>query len=228
MEEAFHGHFSWDYKLHYHCDGIRDDLAKTTVSGEYVSNLPDKTESLAGPYDPTMGGGNTYRLARSFRMNAGQTTSPALNYRAPLDLRIDGGYSERHSAAAYWLSKQVLGSTIGTSEGSIALWIKPNYFPGMSGKPRMNLSMDRSHGGYYSWYCNPSPFMLLYTATHDKPAYSASLSENGNPYYNYGSPFGVLGMRPMSLGWGYGYSGATGYSGSGGYTIAEGGPSRRP
>ena len=223
MEEAFHGHFSLDFKLHYHCNNIREDLAKFSQPGEYVANLPDRTETLAGPYSPTMGGGNVYRLARSFRMNTGSTTGPALNYRAPLDLRIDGGYSERNSASAYWLSQQAIGSSIGVSQGAIAMWMKPNYFPGMSGKPRMKVSMDRLHGGYYSWYCNPSSFMLLYTATHDMPSYQSSLSENGNPYYNYGSPFGVLGMRPMSLGWGYGYSGATGYSGPSGYTIAEGG-----
>ncbi|MDP6957536.1 MAG: hypothetical protein QF645_01855 [Planctomycetota bacterium] len=226
LGSALHGHFSGDYKLHHHVNGHRDELATTTIPGEYVENVPDRTESMGGPYGPTTSGANTYRLARSFRMKEGQSTAPALNYRAPLDLRIDGAYSERNSAPAYWLSKQVFGNNIASSQGAIAMWIKPNYFPGMSGKPRVNLNMDRYHNINPNKH-NPSPFSLIYMATHDRPAYQASLSENGTPYYQCdiqtwqatGGLWGVLNMRPMSLGWGYGFSGTTGYYG----TMAEGG-----
>jgi len=218
MGEAMHAHFAGDFLLHHHADGVRQELASTTVAGESVANLPDRTETLAGPYSPTMGGGNQYRLARSFRLKPG-ASFPPLSDRAPLDLRIDGAYSERHSAPAYWLSQSLLGGTTGNMQGVISFWVKGSFFPEMSGKPRMWISMDRYHAGSTS-YINPSPFVLLYTATHDAPAYQASTSENGVPFYNLGSPFGPQAFRPMSLGWGYGYSGSSGY-GSG--SIAEGG-----
>lgn len=215
MGSVMHAHFSGDFLLHHHQDGIRHELGYANVAGEKVSNLPDRTEAAGGPYSPTHGGGNFYRIARSFRAIPG-ASFPALAYRAPVDLRLDGAYSERHSAPAYWLSPSILGPNIAQSQGVISLWVKPSFYPEMSGKPRTWLSMDRKCTGYI----NPSPFVLIYTATHDTPAFSPSTAENGTPFYNTGWPFGPQAFRPMSLGWGYGYSGSTGY---GAGTIAEGG-----
>ena len=69
------------------------------MAGESVSNLTDRTEAAAGPY------ATGHRLARSFRIQPGLPV--VLGYQAPIDLRIDGAFSELHSAPAYWLSPDV-------------------------------------------------------------------------------------------------------------------------
>ncbi|MBI2900285.1 MAG: hypothetical protein HYY17_08870 [Planctomycetes bacterium] len=215
MGETLHGHFSGDFLLHYHADGIRDELASKSVAGESVANLPDRTEAGAGPY----GASGVHRLARSFRLTVGASL-PDLKLRAPLDLRIDGAYSERHSAPAYWLSPKVLGAETGTMQGVLAMWVKPSFLPETSGKPRIWLNMDRSWSSTDT-YMNPSPLELVYTASHDAPAGVASPGEMAVPLYNLaGAGFGVQGLRPTSLAFGYGYSAFTRY---GAGTIAEGG-----
>jgi len=211
--EALRVHFSGDFAASFHLNGMRTELASAVLPDEGVSNFADRTETVPGPYSPLTG----HRIARSFRVSPGLAVPP-LTYQAPSDLRIDGGFSERHSAPAYWLSQGMLGGSTGEMNGAISMWVKPSFFPEMSGKGRLWLDLSRFHAGE-TWYMNPSPFMLLYTATQDAPAYQLSPAESAIPFYNLGAPSGVQGIRPMSLGWGYGYSQMSGHWGA----AAEGG-----
>jgi len=131
------------------------------IATEHNTTYPDYNEPLAGPYDPFRpapangighppGSPNWHRLARDWRgptaTGPGSTTIvPNIGGEtgSPLDLRIDGIYLERHSTLAYWMSNQTVTGvdylTAGSKEYRLMFgyWMKPKYYPEMSGKPRM-------------------------------------------------------------------------------------------
>ncbi len=224
---SMHSHFTFDGRLHHHASGqdFVKELASERIAGEHVENANDPVPAglEPGPYTPLSNGGNRHRLARSFRIPVpapGMTaTPPVLDPMAPLDLRLDGVYTERHCALGYWLDAQTMGESIGRSQGIVSFWVKPGFLPEMSGKPRAFLSADRRHEGP-AGYFQPSPFCLWYLASHDAAPYAAPPSESGVPYYKTGFPWGPQPMRTCSMTFGYGYSSYTRY---GPDCIAEGG-----
>jgi hypothetical protein len=233
-----HAHFTYDGRLHHHVSG-RDyakELASEVERNEFVENAPDPVPAglQPGPYTPLSSEGNKHRLARSFRLpyagGPGTSAMPALVPMAPLDLRVDGMYLERHCSMAYWLDAATMGASIGESQGVVAFWAKPGFLPEMTGKARQILSADRLHGPRWGTpagggagsltYFQPSPFCLWLLASHDAMPFSAPPSESASPFYNPGYPWGVQPMRTTAMTFGYGYSTATGYAER---CIAEGG-----
>jgi len=221
-----HAHYALDSRLHHHVSDRCNELASAAEPNEFLVNAPDPTETEAGPYTPVSGGGNRHRMARSFRMPpiGSGTSAPAIVTSAPLDLRIDGIYLERHCGLGYWLDAATMGDTINQCQGAFAFWVKPGFLPEMTGKTRQFLSADRFHGGN-TGYVQPSPFCLWYLASHDSASFAASPSEMATPIYNLGNPFGVIPMRTSSLTFGYGYSAYAGYAPSQGQQrcLSEGG-----
>lgn len=230
-----HAHFTYDGRLHHHSAGATyvAELGSETVNGEFMENAPDLLPSGLGPgpYTPLSTGGNAHRLARSFKMPVRGTTAsqPVLSPMAPLDLRLDGIYLERHCSIGYWLDATTMGASIGQSQGVVAFWMKPAFLPEMTGKPRQILSADRLHSsqsdpplppGLVMSYFQPSPFCLWFLPSHDASPGGSPPSESAAPMYNPGYPWGVQPMRTCSMAFGYGYSQTTGY---GRGTIAEGG-----
>src|SRR5262249_26925184 len=149
FNDAMHVHFTPSFDAHHH---ILDphEIAGRTLPDETVTNFPDRLPgggdvAYPGPYDPSRG---DHRLARSFRLVPG-TTPPPLAPFAPSDLRIDGGYSERHSAPAYYLSLNgdfLWPDPSGTDwSGAVGFWVKPSFAPELSGKFRAILDMSRFH-----------------------------------------------------------------------------------
>ncbi len=138
-------HFQRDFDAHRHADGVRQELASSASPGESTDNFPDPGEIRPGPYAPTHGPTGRHRLARSFRLPAGGGTSalPALAPYAPLDLRIDGGYSERHAAPAWWASPASFVANAKEMDFAVSFWVKPSYPPARSGKPRVLFNAIR-------------------------------------------------------------------------------------
>jgi len=86
------------------------------------------------------------------------------------------------------------------NEGTAAFWIKPAFFPQMTGKRRTLLSLSRAHAAAGD-LLNPSPFALFFVPPH-------SAGDGGAPGY-----FGGSGrFNPASLAFGLGFSSKTGYS----------------
>ncbi|MBI2931034.1 MAG: hypothetical protein HYY16_05235 [Planctomycetes bacterium] len=185
FDSAMHGHFSWDFDLHHHELDVRPDLGSTTQQDETVENFADPLPngafaSYGGPYDPTDGAGNVHRLARSFRLRSG-STNPSLAPFAPSDLRIDGGYTERHAAPAYALSQgsqYIWKFTEEQPRGMVSFWLKPSFFPELTGKTRALWDLSRYHSpcGYDVYV---SPFALWFFPSH----YRASIAEVNQPWY---------------------------------------------
>jgi hypothetical protein len=221
-----HAHYALDTRLHHHVSGKCNELATFVEPNEYLVNAADPTEAEPGPYTPLSGGGNRHRMARSFRMPplGSGSSAPTLIPAAPLDLRIDGVYLERHCGLGYWLDAATMGDSIERCQGAFGFWVKPGFLPEMTGKTRQFLSADRFHGGN-TRYVQPSPFCLWYLASHDSPSMAAAPSESATPIYNLGNPFGVIPMRTSSFTFGYGYSAYAGYAPSGGARgcLSEGG-----
>ncbi|MHC4607805.1 MAG: hypothetical protein ACYTAF_12900, partial [Planctomycetota bacterium] len=195
--EIMRGHWAWDMKLSYHVnaganDGVRNNLASNNMdftfqgTTESVFNHPDRTETIQGPYVPTMDSTGRYRLAKSFRIDdqgypelEGNTVT--LEYYAPLDLRMDGVYSERNSGWAYWLSDDCFIPSIQDNEGVFAVWLKPSFFPELAGKPRILMTADRFHGGSTT-YIQPSPFFLVFSASNDKLMHGPSAVDSDTEF----------------------------------------------
>ncbi len=212
LGSSIHAHFQLDHAAHSHAnrspftrpprfDGfLLPQGAWTTVFGGRCCinrNFEDRTETLAPPYGPVDGGRagmpGRYRIARSFSLLEGV---PEAFEAAPGDLRLDGAYVERHSAFGYWLEENVSWNF---NEGTAAFWIKPGFFPEMTGKSRTFLSASRYHA-HAPESMNPSPFALFFI-----PGGGADLS---HPSYSGGAG----GFLPGALAFGFGFSSPHGYS----------------
>jgi hypothetical protein len=102
---------------------------------------------------------------------------------------------ERHSAFGYWIEENV---SFNFNEGTVAFWVKPAFFPEMTGKSRTLLSLSRYHA-HAPETLNLSPFALFFVPG---PA-------RGGPLWPvYGSGL----FRPASLAFGFGFSADTGYN----------------
>ncbi len=226
FSSVIHAHFQLDAVAHHHMDKVNypsgGDMFKLplgawwTIYGGRASvamNWEDKTEPILSPYTPVDSGyvpGNgphRYRLCRSFTLPTigGTGAPPAAFLSAPSDLRLDGMYCERGSAIGYWITQN---SSFNFEEGTACFWIKPNFFPECTGKPRTLLSMARYHHAEEN-SVNPSPFTLFFFPAHDAPAGSPSAYEHPAIPSYYG---GIGKLRPSSLGFGLGMHPATGYN----------------
>ncbi|MBI2933261.1 MAG: hypothetical protein HYY16_16575 [Planctomycetes bacterium] len=205
---VMHSHFVGSDWLHHNTatgssggaavEGERRNLSRFTIAGEVNECYPDplpsppagQSEVRAGVYDPTMGpdittnsGGNRHRLARSFRVpdRAGSGALPNWQVSAPLDMRVDGVYLERHSTLAYWINAAALGLGMGIGHRQYALtfcyWLKPKYYPEMAGKVREYFNwtrMDNRMDIYDTWpiynerCANPFP-MTHYFCPSQRP-----------------------------------------------------------
>lgn len=200
FDSDIHAHFSWDFDAHYHSLNQPLEIAGRTVADENVSNHPDVGASGPGPYAPNTGPGNLHRLARSFRLSAPGSMAaplPNLSPQVPSDLRIDGAYVERNCGISYSLSKgndYVWNFTQENAQGQVSFWVKPSFFPELTGKVRTLWDLSRYHTPCGS--TNIFPFWLLFFPTHFNP----SVSESVNP--NYGSN-GMGKHHPMSLTFGH-------------------------
>ena len=220
LGSTIHAHFQLDHVAHHHAsrnfltsppnwDGFRlPQGAWQTVFGRRCClnrNWEDRTETIPGPYGPvdaTRAGASTslgtsaprrYGLTRSF------SGAPPTDVEegAPGDLRIDGAYVERGSAFGYWIDESV---SFNFNEGTAAFWLKPGFFPEMTGKRRTLLSASRVHAAAPD-SMNPSPFALFFV-----PPQGAG---DGSAYSYFG---GSGRLRPCSLVFGYGFSSKTGYN----------------
>jgi hypothetical protein len=210
---VIHSHFTFDHAAHHHAsrnaltsppswDGFRlPQGAWWTVFGDRAclnANVEDRGEPLKPPYSPVDSArapspdGPRYRIARSFRPPG----TPAPSAGAPVDLRVDGAYVERHSAFGYWIDEDV---SFNFNEGSLAFWLKPGFFPETTGKSRTLVSMSRYHA-HAPGTLNPSPFALFFVP--------GAAAEGSSPVYGAGAG----AFLPCSLAFGYGYSADTGYA----------------
>jgi hypothetical protein len=207
-------HFQYDFDAYRHADGIREDLARVQRPGENVLNFPDPSESHGGPYDPLHDTPGRHRLARSFRLSP-SSPEPALPVSAPLDLRVDGGYIERHASPAWWISKESFSRNMRDMNIVASFWVKPSYPPDRSGKPRLLFNSIRDNDPK-DWFQRKAYLMLMQNAGHENtpgdPAPSEGLSLCGerqwwDPKSLY---YGFAPFRPQSLilGRGYGDSAA--------------------
>jgi hypothetical protein len=177
LGSSLHGHFDADDRLHHHIDGPARcaDLSNHELSGEGVENFAAPGESAPRPYMPSA----RHRLARDFEVGR---EPPALSARAPVDLRLDGIYSERHSAPAWWLSRAVWPDPVRGGRvrlnGAAAYWIKPSFFPESSGKTRvfLNASLSPHQAMPFGW-------MHLFAPAHDAPPLARSNTEDALPLY---------------------------------------------
>ena len=62
----------------------------------------------------------------SLHLISADGNGPSLELIAPSDHRIDGAYSERHSAPAFWMDE---GISWDSMHGVIAFWVKPSFNP---------------------------------------------------------------------------------------------------
>jgi hypothetical protein len=216
--ESIGVHFQYDFDCYHHADGIREELSRVERAGEAVMNFPDPSESHGGPYDPLQGGPGHHRLSRSFRMpgaGSGTAAPPSLSPYGPLDLRVDGGYVERHAAPAWWISPKSFAPNMKEMNVVTSFWVKPSYPPDRSGKPRLlvNASRRAPHDGPRGGVSviDQAGFLLLFNAGHENAPSDPSMSENmtlcGEPQwwdpklFHYGhEPF-----RPQSFIFGRGY-----------------------
>jgi hypothetical protein len=211
LDAALHVHFAHDFDAHHHVLGTvsgadaRSEIASRSLPDEAVVNYPDAlpdgtNSSYSGPYSPATGPGNVHRLARSFRVIPGITTS--LGGFAPSDLRLDGGYSERHAAPAYYActkSGNIWNFSTDNAQGTASLWIKPSFAPELTGKIRswwdLSWLHNPCHQGVYH-----APFIWWFFPVQ----YDAALSESGQPNYDYKTPPGITSKwHPMSVACGY-------------------------
>ena len=211
FNDAFHIHFGLDFDCHHHVLGpaARAEIASRNLPGETVKNwpdaLPDGTDTpYSGPYAPPSGPGNVHRQARSFRLEKENPsdTDPAPSFKpsAPSDLRVDGGYSERGAAPAYFTSYE--GAPIWDfdkepAKGMVSYWFKPSFSPERTGKIRYLWDYSRYHDPCFQ-NCHVFPFALWFFPTQYNPA----ISEANTPIYGWGSE-SIGKFRPCSLVFGH-------------------------
>jgi hypothetical protein len=211
LNAMMHVHFQLDHDAHHHLVDRRE-IGSVALPQEAVVNYPDVVNgaslSYGGPYAPTSGPGGPpangiplHRLARSFRRTldpSGATvTEPAIAAYAPSDLRIDGGYSERHAAPSYFTRNggaALWNFSQETGAGMVSFWWKPSFFPELTGKVRTIWDLSRYHtpcgARVHVW-----PFSMWFFPAQYNPA----LSENTGPRYFHNN----MGyFQPCSLVWG--------------------------
>ena len=179
---AMHVHYTLDSDA---CDSVIDrmEIASRTMAEEEVVNWGDYVYGTGilpygGPYDPTKGQPNTHRLAKSFRLGGG---SPVLTPFAPSDLHVDGVYAERHSAPAYYLHKGTSHfwdfNTAPNARGMVSFWLKPSFYPELTGKVRKFWDMSRYHDSC-AQNVKVWPFEMVFVPVN----YNPGISENsGGP-----------------------------------------------
>ncbi|MBI3854430.1 MAG: putative Ig domain-containing protein, partial [Planctomycetes bacterium] len=160
----------------------RQEIASRTLADEQVVNYPDRLPNgpilpYGGPYDPTKG---NHRLAKSFRLGGGPP--PTLTPYVPSDLRLDGMYSERHSAPAYFVTtsaNKFWDWNAANAHGMVSLWIKPSFYPELTGKVRKFWDMTRYHNSCGA-AVNVSPFEMAFWPTQYNPGISET---SGGPKF---------------------------------------------
>ena len=225
FRDAYHVHFTFDHDAHHHTLGpdARQELASRTLPNENIANfpdaLPDGTDvGYPGPYGPAAGpeaGATDYgptgidsplprsdhRLAKAFRLkpqSASTNSYPSLTPYAPSDLRIDGAYSERHAAPAYYVGqagKQLWNWDTEQARGMISFWYKPSFSPDRTGKIRKLFDFSRWHQNCPQ-NCHVYPWTLIFFPAHYQP----DIADVGVPFYR-GEAIGRF--RPCSLVWGH-------------------------
>ncbi len=202
---SLHAHFRYDYRAHHHEDGTHEECAGTTQPNENVENSPDRTESYPGPYHPLKGAPNKHRLARSFRASAFAGTGTMVNLvpTAPLDLRVDGAYIERDASPAWLISRQAFGGDIIGNKALISYWIKPSFFPEMTGKPRVYFNMQRldprrDEFDYYGLTNEPQP-LGHYFAASQKPGAVATPWAGFDLNFIYTNPLSMMFLHACSF-----------------------------
>ncbi len=152
LDSQMHAHFQLDFDAHHHIVDPLEIASRTLPDDDPVENWADPGVTHAGPYDPTDGPDpdsptQSHRLARSFRLT-GTSTTPSLTPFPPSDLRIDGGYMERHAAAAYYVRKggeALWNFNTENARGLISFWVKPSFDPERTGKIRTIFDMSKYH-----------------------------------------------------------------------------------
>jgi hypothetical protein len=209
---AMHGHFTCDFHL---CHSIvdRNEMASQALGPDdpcsnYGDSVQGQTLSYGGPYAPNSGpGGNAvplHRLSKSFRLaynaSTGTVSAPALAPYAPSDLRIDGGYTERHAGPAYFVQKSGRGLWNFNQEnasGMVSFWIKPSFFPELTGKVRAFWDMSRYHEpcgqNVHVW-----PWAQWFYPSNYQTG-PGGISENTGPRYWYNN---CGQFQPCSFVWG--------------------------
>jgi hypothetical protein len=225
FNDAFHIHFGLDFDAHYHKLGndARQEIASRTLPGENTSNFPDALADgsdtpYSGPYGPASGpaagasdygkdglemplGTRDHRLTKAFRLKtatSGTATYPPLTSYAPSDLRIDGAYSERHSAPAYFVSQgasRLWSWDTERARGMISFWFKPSFSPDRTGKIRKFWDFSRFHANC-GQNCHVYPWTMIFFPAHYQP----DMADVGVPFYR-GEAIGRF--RPASLVWGH-------------------------
>lgn len=264
--ETCHGHFAYDYDLHYAvaaAAGTTYDRRRRALTRNYdrygpnsislspaieqtFYNYRDWSEpSIRGPYASSDTSGITlfaqppqtlrdYRIANSFRFPDDVSSSTG-TFKAPADIRLDGGYFERHAAAVYWSGSQsapystpystVASSNISFYSGAISYWIKPGFYPETAGKVRSFFSNSRlwtrGSGEWHSKsraieFLNPSPFAHFFMPMNDG-------TENSVITYISGSSesFSNIAQRSFAFGMSYGWQSDVSYYGW--YSLLAGG-----
>jgi hypothetical protein len=225
FHDAFHVHFNLDFDAHHHVldDSARMEIASRSLPNENVTNFPDplpdgSSVAYSGPYGPASGpdagrtdygpGGleeplatSDHRLAKAFRLKratSGTASYPALAGYAPSDLRIDGGYAERHSAPSYYVSqggKKLWNWDTEAARGMISFWFKPSFSPDRTGKIRKFFDFSRWHANC-GQNCHVYPWTMIFFPAHYQP----DMADVGVPFYR-GEAIGRF--RPCTLVWGH-------------------------
>jgi hypothetical protein len=225
FNDAFHVHFGLDFDAHHHKlgDSARLEIASRDLPNEHVSNFPDALPDgsdtpYPGPYGPASGpdagksdygasgldsplGTADHRLAKAFRLkrvSPGTVSYPPLAGYAPSDLRIDGGYAERHSAPSYYVSlgvKKLWNWDTERARGMVSFWFKPSFSPDRTGKIRKFFDFSRWHANC-GQNCHVYPWTMIFFPAHYQP----DMADVGVPFYR-GEAIGRF--RPCTLVWGH-------------------------
>jgi hypothetical protein len=203
LNSAMHVHYTLDTDCCDHPFDRREIAGRVILEDapptkpDEVSNYPDVVAgaplAYGGPYDPTKG---NHRLARSFRISGG--VAPSLTPYAPSDLRIDGAYAERHSAPAYLMHLGTNhfwdfanGAVMPQAQGMVSFWMKPSFYPELTGKIRKFWDMSRHHDSCGS-QINVTPFALVFMPVQ----YNYGTSEATQPLFWSGN---MGKFRPCSM-----------------------------
>ena len=223
---AMHVHFQYDHDAHHSLLDPKE-IASRDLGDEKVENhasiVGNARLSYKRPYGPASGPvinqTPIHRLAKSFRQtmnsSSGTVTAPTLGFFAPSDLRIDGAYSERHSAPCYYAYKgtQALLPLFGPgangatnkAQGTISFWWKPSFYPNLTGKVRAPFDFSRYHEAC-GQNVNTWPWAIWFYPSHYDPAVSEGVhprADTGAPVYGPQYWHNNQGQfEPSSLCWG--------------------------
>ncbi|HYE97314.1 MAG TPA: hypothetical protein VEJ18_00320 [Planctomycetota bacterium] len=209
LSAAIYVPFALDGDAAFHpFDATEIGSANLADADDSVRNYPDLVGgipwSAGGPYDPTDGTpGQPVRMARSFRRPGG--ASPALVPYPPSDLRIDGLQAERHAAPAY-LVHRTSGASVESlwnftgqrASGMVGLWMKPSFFPEITGKVRKVWDMSRYHAP-----CNQLVFVWPFETLFMPTQYAPDIAELTGPkfWHNNQGQYSPMSFSFGSLQW---------------------------